>query len=86
MLRIDKKWFMRILVVVVGLVLIFSPYLLAIDIDRFGPFVLVLWVTSVAYYLFFVKKDRPNIEWEQKEEEDGKETEDENNEESKEQQ
>lgn len=80
MIGINKKWLMRVLVIIVGLVLIFSPYLLAIDIDRFGPFVLVLWVTSIAYYLFFVKKNRPDIDWEgeKKDDEENENNENEN--------
>jgi len=51
-----KKTFFRILVVVISTVLIFSPFLLVIDMDKFLPVFLLIWMLSVSYFLFIVLK------------------------------
>lgn len=52
----NKKSFRMIFAVVVIGMLVFSPFLLVIDYKRFGPFVLLFWVMSIAYFLFLKKK------------------------------
>jgi hypothetical protein len=51
-----KKIFIRIVVVITILVLIATPYLLVIDIKRFTPVVLLVWIFSLTYFLFIKKK------------------------------
>ena len=47
---------LRIVVFVVIGLLIFSPFLLVLDYERFSSFVLLIWLVSVAYYLLMVKR------------------------------
>ncbi len=42
-------------IVAVG-VLVFSPALLFIDVDRFSPVVLTIWLLSAAYFVFVKQK------------------------------
>lgn len=51
-----KKIFLKILAVVVIIVLVFSPYLLILDFEKYSPFVVTVWVISVLYYLFVRSK------------------------------
>ena len=51
-----KKIFIRIVVVATIIVLIATPYLLVIDIKRFTPVVLLVWIFSLTYFLFIKKK------------------------------
>lgn len=51
-----KKIFLKTAVFLAILILIFIPFLLIIDFDRFLPIVLFVWVVSVAYFIFLKKK------------------------------
>jgi hypothetical protein len=51
-----KKVFIKVLAVVVILVLIFSPYLLILDLKKYTPFVVTVWIISAAYYMFVKSK------------------------------
>jgi hypothetical protein len=51
-----KKYMIRIVAVVVILVIILSPYLLIIDFERNAPFVVMVWIVSIAYYLLIRKR------------------------------
>lgn len=51
-----KKIFIKVLAVVVILVLIFSPYLLIVDLEEYSPFVVTVWIISAAYYMFVKSK------------------------------
>ncbi|MGE5340305.1 MAG: hypothetical protein ACM3SY_02380 [Candidatus Omnitrophota bacterium] len=51
-----KRFGMWVLTAVVFLVLLFSPYLLVIDFERFSSFVVLIWIVSVAYFLMIKKK------------------------------
>lgn len=51
-----KKIFKKVLAVVVILVLIFSPYLLIVDLEEYSPFVVTVWIISAAYYMFVKSK------------------------------
>lgn len=51
-----KKVFIKVLAVVVILVLIFSPYLLIVDLEEYSPFVVTVWIISAAYYMFVKSK------------------------------
>jgi hypothetical protein len=42
--------------VIVILVMIFSPYLLILDFEKYSPFVVTVWVLSTLYYLFVKSK------------------------------
>jgi hypothetical protein len=46
-----KLFIMRVLVGIVVVAVIFSPYLLIIDFVRFAPIVLMIWILSFAYYM-----------------------------------
>jgi len=46
-----KKLFLRLLVFIVIVVIVMSPYLLVIDFRKYSPLVLIIWFVSVAYYL-----------------------------------
>jgi membrane protein implicated in regulation of membrane protease activity len=51
-----KKYFLRLLVIIAAVVIVFSPYLLIIDFVRYAPIVLMIWFLSVAYYLLIRKR------------------------------
>ncbi len=51
-----KKIFFKILIIVIISVILFSPYLLIIDFNRFSPFVFTVWFFCVLYFLFLKKK------------------------------
>lgn len=51
-------WIKRILVVIVIILLISTPYILFIDFKRNSPFVLLIWILSFAYYIHINKKKR----------------------------
>lgn len=57
-----KKWFVRILLVAVILVMIFSPYLLIVDFRRYSPVVLMIWILSIAYYLLLKRRVDQRLE------------------------
>ena len=54
---IVMRVFLRVLAVVVILVLVFSPYLLVIDYKTYSPFVIMVWILSVVYYVFLRKRN-----------------------------
>jgi hypothetical protein len=47
-----KKISLKILAVVTIVVIFFSPFLLLVDFEAFSPFVVTVWIISVAYYIF----------------------------------
>lgn len=51
-----KKILVSITAIVVILVMIFSPYLLILDFQKYSPFVVTVWVLSALYYLFVKSK------------------------------
>ncbi len=51
-----KLFIMRVLVGIVVVAVIFSPYLLIIDFERFAPIVLMIWILSFAYYMSIRRK------------------------------
>jgi len=51
-----KKLWMRLLVVITVIVIVLSPYLLIADFERYAPFVLMVWILSIAYYLLLRKR------------------------------
>jgi len=51
-----KKMFVKIMAVVVIIVMVFSPYLLILDFEKYSPFVVTVWVLSALYYLFVRSK------------------------------
>ena len=51
-----KKIFVKIMAVVVIIVMVFSPYLLILDFEKYSPFVVTVWVLSALYYLFVRSK------------------------------
>lgn len=52
-----KKSAQFVLVLVIVLLLIFSPYLLYLDYQRYGLFVALLWVVSITYFLWMRKQN-----------------------------
>jgi len=58
-----KKLFLRLLVFIVIVVIVMSPYLLVIDFRKYSPLVLIIWFVSVAYYLLLKRRvDRRMLE------------------------
>ncbi|UCH93210.1 MAG: hypothetical protein JSV88_23400 [Candidatus Aminicenantes bacterium] len=51
-----KKIFLRIIIFAVILVVVFCPYLLIIDFKKYSPVVLIVWIVSVAYYLWIKRR------------------------------
>jgi hypothetical protein len=47
-----REYAKRILAVVVIAVLILSPMMLLIDVERFAPVVMLVWLLSAAYFVF----------------------------------
>lgn len=52
-----KKIIIKILAVIIIAVLIFIPFLLVIDFDRYLPIALFVWMLSVSYFLFVKNKN-----------------------------
>ena len=52
----------RVLVLVVIVVIVFSPLLLVVDYERFSPFVLLIWLVSIAYYLLVKRREDQAVE------------------------
>ncbi|MCU0284764.1 MAG: hypothetical protein MUF15_00060 [Acidobacteria bacterium] len=52
-----KKVMLKIMVIVVIIAMIFSPYLLIVDFKQYSPYVVTIWVVSVLYYLFVRSKN-----------------------------
>ncbi len=51
-----KKIFLKFFVAITSITLVFSPFLLLIDLNRFLPIVLFIWMLSVSYFLFIKLK------------------------------
>lgn len=51
-----KKVIVKVMAVVVIIVMVFSPYLLILDFEKYSPFVVTVWVLSALYYLFVKSK------------------------------
>ena len=64
-----KKIFLRMLIFAAIMAIIFSPYLLAIDFVKYSPLVLIIWILSVAYYLWIKRR----VDRQSSSESDGKE-------------
>jgi hypothetical protein len=65
-----KKLFLRLLIFAAIVAIIFSPYLLAIDFVKYSPVVFIIWVLSIAYYLWIKRRvDRQSISESEGEEE-----------------
>ncbi len=65
-----KKIFLRILVFVAIAAIIFSPYLLALDFVKYSPLVLIIWILSIAYYLWIKRRENRKSLSEYKKEEE----------------
>jgi len=59
--RILKVIF-RVFTVIIILVIVFCPFLLIIDFQRYTPVVLLVWVLSIAYYIFSRRTKPPRQE------------------------
>ena len=70
-----KKIFIRLVVIIVMVVIVFSPYLLVIDFKRFSPFVLMVWFLSFAYYLWLKRIIDRHIQMKKQGEEDSEDKE-----------
>jgi hypothetical protein len=67
-----KKIFLRILIFAAIAAIIFSPYLLIIDYVKYSPLVLIIWILSIAYYLWIKRRvDRQSPPGPEEEEESG---------------
>jgi Ca2+/Na+ antiporter len=65
-----KKIFLRILVFTAIAAIVFSPYLLALDFVKYSPLVLIIWILSIAYYLWIKRREnRKSLSEYEKEEE-----------------
>jgi len=51
-----KKTIKRIAAVAIIFLVLFSPFLLLLDFQKFTPFVLTVWLLSAVYFVFV--KDR----------------------------
>lgn len=51
-----KKIFLGMIIFVAIVAIIFSPYLLAIDFVKYSPLVLIIWILSIAYYLWIKRR------------------------------
>lgn len=51
-----KKIFIRVLIFAAIVAIIFSPYLLAIDFIKYSPLVFIIWILSIAYYLWIKRR------------------------------
>ena len=51
-----KKILARVMVGITIIVIIFCPFLLAVDFERYLPFVLMIWFLSFIYYLVMKKR------------------------------
>lgn len=52
-----KKIILKILVIIVIMVLVFTPFLLILDFDRYLPIVGFIWMFSVSYFIFVKTKN-----------------------------
>ena len=53
-----KKIFLKAVIFVAIAAIIFSPYLLALDFVKYSPVVFIIWVLSIAYYLWIKRRLR----------------------------
>jgi threonine/homoserine/homoserine lactone efflux protein len=51
-----KKIFLKVIIFAAITVIIFSPYLLAVDFVKYSPVVLIIWILSIAYYLWMKRR------------------------------
>jgi len=51
-----KKIFLRVFIFVVIVAIIFSPYLLVMDFVKYSPLVFIIWILSIAYYLWIKRR------------------------------
>lgn len=51
-----KKLFVKIFAIIVILIIIASPFLLIIDMKKYSPFVFLVWLLSIASFIFKKKK------------------------------
>jgi hypothetical protein len=52
----EKKTLRLIFAFMMMGMLLFSPFLLVIDYKRYGPFVVLFWFMTIAYFLFLKKR------------------------------
>jgi hypothetical protein len=52
-----KKIFLRVFVFTAIAAIIFAPYLLALDFVKYSPLVLIIWILSIAYYLWIKRRE-----------------------------
>jgi hypothetical protein len=53
-----KKIFLKVIIFAAIAVIIFSPYLLAVDFVKYSPLVLIIWIVSIACYLWMKRRAR----------------------------
>jgi hypothetical protein len=53
-----KKYIKTTLVILSIVLIIFLPYLLIINFEKFAPIVLITWAFMAAFFVFFKKKER----------------------------
>ncbi|MGD2091990.1 MAG: hypothetical protein PVH61_37805 [Candidatus Aminicenantes bacterium] len=51
-----KKIFLSMIIFVAIVAIVFCPYLLVIDFVKYSPLVLIIWILSIAYYLWIKRK------------------------------
>ncbi len=69
-----KKILVTVLIFAAIAAIIFSPYLLAVDFVKYSPVVLIIWILSIAYYLWIKRRaDRQSLPKQEKEEEEEEE-------------
>ena len=65
-----KKIFIKIIIFAAIAVIIFSPYLLAVDFVKYSPLVLIIWILSIAYYLWIKRRSERQLPSEPEDEEE----------------
>jgi len=65
-----KKILIKVIIFAAIAVIIFSPFLLVIDFVKYSPVVLIIWILSIAYYLWIKRRAVRQLPLEPKEEED----------------
>ncbi len=53
-----KKYIKTTLIILSVVLIIFLPYLLIINFEKFAPLVLITWAFMAAFFIFFKKRER----------------------------
>ena len=77
MLRVNemnkKKTIKKVLAVIAILVIFFSPFLLLVDFEKFSPFVALVWIVCIAYFIFIKGRKMVSVEMKKDERQGNKE-------------